>query len=495
MKVKAKNNKHFFIMLSLLLFSMPFLSDCGPRETHSAKSIVWKPCADAAGFDCSFMAVPLDYNISGDEQIKLSLARLPCRNADKRIGSLLINMGGPGVSGTSYLKKFFENYEPYGRLRERFDLVSWDPRGTGDSEKVVCTNYLDEYYSMPPIPETPEQSQARINLSRNFAEKCMETSGRILSYVDTVSTARDMYLIRAALGDGKATYLGFSYGTLLGAVYAELFPNRVRAFVLDAAVDPSLEPSEIVLQSSIALEEGLNTFLSWCASNPDCEFHSDGDPFTAYDNLFDRIKSQPLPAKGGRVMGIGLFHYAIGKGLIYTPGWDELAPALAEAAEYGDASLLLEMADSATGRYPDGRYLDSYLGPESAIACLDNLFPDTQDELDNLYMELAVKSPRTLGWTEYGWQNCPYWPVPSKVKPHRIRAEGAETILVVGSTGDPISPYAWSVALADQLENSVLLTRDGYGHTTFGSGNTCSEEAISDYLIDLKIPDYGTICR
>ncbi len=311
-----------------------------------------------------------------------------------------------------------------------------------------------------------------------------------LPFLDTVSTARDMDVIRAALGDAKLTYLGFSYGTFLGENYAHLFPTHVRALSLDAVWDPTLSANDVVLAQVVGFELNLQAFLADCKARTTCAFGNSGDPGAKLTALMTRLDAKPLPV-GNRLLTRGLAISAVTLGVIFPSGWQYLDQALAQA-DLGLGTMLLEAADAAQGRNPDGSYSN---GAEAgaAIRCLDRpVLPDVA-AYDQLGAAMMQASPLFGPARQYANLLCSYWPVPPTGTPGPLTAAGAPPILLVGGTNDPATPYAWAQSVNKQLAGSVLLTRQGYGHMSYLQ-STCAQAAEDSYLIDLKLPAPGTVC-
>ena len=303
-----------------------------PATTTPAGTLDWKACGR---LQCATLTVPLDYTDATKGTIDLSLKRHLASGND-RIGSLLVNPGGPGVPGTSLVDQatlaFSED------LLDHFDIVGWDPRGTGASSPIDCVDDLDPLFSLDPIPDTPAEKQALIDASKQFDDACVARSGKLLPYVSTQDTARDMDEIRRALGEDKVSYFGFSYGSQLGATYATMFPTHVRAMVIDGAADPNAGYVESTKQQVVGLERGLQQMMDDCAAKTTCAFRHNGNPMAAYEALMTKLATNPLPSAGGRpAVGPGIAIYGVVSGLYVKEYWPLVTQALA-AAERGDGS-------------------------------------------------------------------------------------------------------------------------------------------------------------
>ena len=451
-----------------------------------AGTLDWQPCGR---LECATLTVPLDYADPSKGTIELNMKR-HLASGTNRVGSLLVNPGGPGVPGTSLVDQatlaFSEN------LLDRFDIVGWDPRGTGASSPVDCVDDLDPLFSLDPIPDTPAEKQSLIDASKQFDDACETRSGRILPYISTQDTAKDMDEIRKALGEDKISYFGFSYGSQLGAMYATLFPTHVRAMVLDGASDPNAGYVESTKQQVVGLERGLQQMMDDCAQKTSCAFHHGGNPMAAYDALIAKLTTNPIPsADAGRpAVGPGIALYGVVAVLYVKQYWPVVTRALA-AAEKGDGSQLLDLYDSYVERQADGTWTNAFEGL-IAINCLDDPGPKDPSFPDTYAAELRTLSPHFGDWAAYSY-NCIFWPTPQK-PPVKLTGAGAGTIVVVGTTGDPITPIESTKNMAAALENGVLVTVDAEQHTGYGV-NQCVVAAVDDYLIDLTAPEAGLLCK
>ncbi len=467
----------------------------GPTTTTSPTRPAapsWAPCQGAAGlsgFECATVAVPLDYRNPGGRHIAIALDRLPAAGA--RVGSILVNPGGPGVSGVDALS--FEAPMLSNAIRDRFDIIGFDPRGVGRSAPIVCADgpTLDKYFDLDPAPTTDAGWQALVAGAKAFDQGCQASSGDVLPLVSTENAARDMDQIREAVGDAKLTYLGFSYGTFLGATYAELFPGNVRAMALDGAIDPALDPVTVNINQSVAFDKELNDFFADCAARSSCAWRPGGDLHAAYDALMAKIRTQRLPTSGSRTLGPGQALYGVAYPLYDKSSWPVLAVALNQAS-HGNGTLLLRFFDAYANRNPDGSYGNEQEA-NSAVNCLDAAWPTDPQVLRQLAPTAAKAAPEFGVADLYGGLMCVTWPIAATGRPHPIRAVGSPPIVVVGSTGDPATPYSQAQALASELQHGVLVTRVGDGHTGYRS-SACVRRAVDAYLLDLTVPANGTTC-
>lgn len=443
-------------------------------------SISWSDCG--AGFQCGSLTVPLDYANPEKDTIKIGLVRKRATDPARRIGSLLINPGGPGASGIEFLRGSASSLT---NLNKRFDLVGFDPRGVGQSSPVRCLDAEQEaaYNALDPVLDDPQEKQAALDADKEFGDGCQRLSARILPFVDTVSAARDMDLMRAALGDAKLTYLGFSYGTFLGATYASLFPTHIRALSLDGVVDPKLSANDSALTQAAGFEQDLQAFLADCRSRSTCTYARSGDPGTKLNALMQRLDKNPLPV-GDRQLTRGLAIIGVAFPLYDQSLWPLLDQALT-ATDQGNGRPMLRLSDLYYSEFS----LDAFI----VIECLDRPSPTDVASYDALGPAFAKASPFFGPAFQYSNLQCAYLGVKATGHAGPITAEGAPPILLVGGTNDPATPYSWAVSLHQQLTGSVLLTRSGNGHTSYGA-SVCSQQAEDAYLISLTLPAEGTVC-
>jgi pimeloyl-ACP methyl ester carboxylesterase len=464
---------------------------CGSDSEPAAKqtgSISWESCD--GGIECATLAVPLDRDKPEGEQIELALARKPASGTSK--GVLLTNPGGPGASGVDFVRAAGSVFSD--DVRDNFDIVSWDPRGVGASAPVRCLDNLDEYYAADRSPDSPQEEQATTAATQAFVDACEQNSGKLLPHVSTEATVADMDAIRDALGVDQVSYIGFSYGTYLGALYAEEYPNRVRAMVLDGAVDPTLSFADLTIQQAEGFDNALNEFFEFCRTEG-CGFSPSADPAESFDKLAESVDAEPVFANlngENRTLGPGEFDIGVASGLYSgRAGWDRLGAALAQTAT-GLANELLSMSDEYTQRGAGGKYSNT-TAAFNAVGCVDAVERPEVDELDDLAAEASQVAPRFGAATAWLSQACTLWPV-APTPPPVIDANGAPPIVVVGTTNDPATPYVWAESLARELESGRLITVEGAAHTGYGRGNDCVDDAIDDYLVDLTVPAEGLTC-
>lgn len=448
-----------------------------PSPSLAPSKIAWASCG--SGFQCGTLQVPLDYSKTDSRQISLALIRRPATDQSARTGSLLINPGGPGESGIDYLR---QDVQAYSSLNRTFDIVSWDPRGVAASTPVNCADNatLDQYVALDSVLDDPQEKQATIDADKNFAAQCEQRSGDLLPYMDTASTARDLDQIRDAVGDAKLTYLGFSYGTYIGQWYAHLFPTHVRALSLDGVVDPTVSANDSLLGQVKGFEQNLQAYLASRPSNLRSRLSAD----------MARLDAQPLRV-GNRQLTRSLAMTGVLLTLYSQQFWTYLDTALA-GLDRGDGTLLLAFADQYLHRNADGTY-DNFISINWATYCLDFAVPQGVAAYDALGPAFAAASPFFGAWSQYSNLQCAYWPVKAKHASEAIPVSGAPPILLVGGTNDPATPYVDAQSVNRQIGGSVLLTRNGNGHTSYDV-STCAHSAEDAYLLNLTLPAAGTVC-
>jgi pimeloyl-ACP methyl ester carboxylesterase len=473
-----------------------------PAGLAKAPSIDWQPCQDAEGFDCATFAVPRDYKHPDGKTLDLAVTRLPAKDQAHRIGSLFVNYGGPGGDGVATTKAI--GADLFASLNDRFDIVSWDPRGTGESEDPIDCKANQETLGVYRQPfTTPENLNVRdwVGVNKRYIHRCLRLNPDILPYVSTANVATDLDRLRAAVGDRKLTYLGFSYGTFLGATYASMFPNHYRALVLDGALNADKyinRPLLALREQSGGFERALDRFFTACAANQvACAGFGGDDPQAAYDELVERLDADPQPASATDprlVDGDDVLSGTL-TDLYAKQFWPYIAAALA-AAEQGDYAPIRGEADISYGLLEDGTYdpgLDRYF----AIGALEQRYPSDVGS----FIEAGEHSWSLFDhfWWNSGYVELPWglWPVkPRGVFYGPFKAKGsAPATLVVGTTYDPATPYRGAKQLVSQLGNARLLTMRGDGHTAYGGNSPCIDAAVDAYLEDGTLPAKGTVCR
>lgn len=464
-------------------------------DGKGASALDWGACkssgdepAPGDGWQCATLKVPLDWSKPDGPTIGLALIRAKA-TGDDRLGSLLFNFGGPGGSGVDMLPSYAGTAA---KLRERYDLVSWDPRGVSASEGVRCRSDKDIQAAEAKVdgtPDTPAEERTFLDDAVDFGKGCEKSAGKLLAHVSTTDSARDMDRIRQAVGDDKLNYLGISYGTELGGVYAHLFPEKVGRLTLDAVVDPTADAVGHAKNQSLGFQRALDNYLKSTGKDPEQGSREIAD-------LLRRIDAEPLPTStDGRKLTQSLALTGIVLPLYTKEGWPTLTLAL-ETAEQGDGTALLTLADGYNEREPSGRY-GTTTHSQRAISCLDDKQRPSLADVKKLLPEFEEISPvfgPFLGWDLAGW--CHEWPVPGQFDTPEVSAPGADPILVIGNTGDPATPYEGARRMADELgkDVGVLLTWKGEGHGAYGSGSDCVDATVDSFFLEGTVPKDGKVC-
>ncbi len=444
-----------------------------------------------AAFECATATVPIDYADPSAGTTTIALKRLPA-TGDKQ-GTLFINPGGPGGSGVE-MAFFFSLLASEG-LKDVYDIVGFDPRGVGASDPLGCldTASFDELLATDVDPADADSADRYAALVQAQGEACLQTNPQLAQHVTTVETAMDLDVLRALVGDETLHYFGASYGTFLGTTYAALFPDKAGRLVLDGAVDPSLSLTQAGLRQAAGFQLAFEDYVADCLT-ADCPLGSSMEEIEQkLADLLDAVVDEPLDtADPERPLTQALAFYGIAGPLYAQFEWPFLTSSLVEAFA-GDGSELLANADVYNNRGTDG-YLTNQAQANTAINCLDApLHPEP--EVTPTEEDFVAASPLfgdiTYGYLEVG---CMSWPIEPSVEAPDYSAPGAPPILVIGTTGDPATPFASARKLADTLESGVLLIRDGEGHTAYHQGNACIDEAVDAYLVDGVVPADGTEC-
>jgi pimeloyl-ACP methyl ester carboxylesterase len=459
---------------------------------YYAQRLHWQPCDN--GFRCARLLVPFDYARPDGRRFSLPVIKLPATDPSRRIGALVVNPGGPGGSGVQYALGARTEFPA--AVRARFDIVGFDPRGVGASDPALtCMTgpELDQYFATDDEPATAAQLAVVIRESKLYAARCEQRSAALLPYVGTQNAARDLDVLRSALGQSQLTYLGKSYGTYLGAWYAQLFPTHVRALVLDGAVDPDTPSLADDITQAEGFQVAFRSFAAWCLASAPCPLPSVNAGVTKTQALITRANATPLASQlgDGQVADGAMLLNGIAAALYSTAYWPDLKIGLTGAFA-GNGTVLVELANLLYERNPNGTYTN-LADADTAISCLDRPWPHSLDAFQSAAAAAARVAPLFGAPIVWGSLACAYWPVPAYPLP-RIRAAGARPILVVGTLRDPATPYRQAQALAADLASGVLLGWDGDGHTAYGEGSACVDTIVNDYLIDLAVPRSGRVC-
>ncbi|WNI16236.1 alpha/beta hydrolase [Actinacidiphila sp. ITFR-21] len=462
---------------------------------YYGQKLSWRDCG-VPGFDCATMKVPLDYaHPDPADDVKLSVARKKETGSGKRLGSMLVNPGGPGGSAIDYLQYAALGYPA--QVTSRYDMVAVDPRGVARSEPVECLSdqQMDAYTAVDTTPDDTAEVDKLTTADQSFTSACDKRSAKLLGHVSTIDSARDMDVLRALLGDQKLTYVGKSYGTFLGATYAGLFPRRVGRLVLDGAMDPSVDALESSRAQAGGFETAFDAFAADCVKRADCPLgtKSVADAGSRLDAFFKDLDAHPLSTGTSRPLTEALGTTGVIAAMYDQNAWPSLRGALASARN-GDGDPLLKLSDGYYERDDSGKY-SNLMYANAAVNCLD-LPPALSSPADVTRALHAFKKASPHFGTTLAWSSliCGYWPLPATGHVERIEAKGAAPILVVGTIRDPATPYAWAVSLASQLSSGHLLTYDGDGHTAYARGSTCVDSAVNAYLLQGHVPPTNKKC-
>jgi pimeloyl-ACP methyl ester carboxylesterase len=494
MRLQAALSLVSLLVLAMLIALCPVFAGRAQEATPEATptALAWSACAVGGGWECATLPVPLDYTDPTGPSIDLALTKLPATDPAWRIGALVVNCGGPGCPTVAILHQLGMVLFP-DETRARFDLVGFDPRGVGESGQIDCRPDYDAYFAIDPSPDNDAEWEAWLAGGRAFAEACAANAGDLLPFLGTENVVSDMERLREALGEETISFLGISYGTSVGARYADRYPDRGRAFALDSALPAVVDPT-FVPEWVDAIERTFDAYLADCAAALTCPFHSGGDPAAAFDALMTRVDAAPLEVAtetGTRLVGQRALLGAVDASLSWPAQWPRLGAAIAAAAG-GDGAPSPALADQRNERSSDGSY-----GPGDsvflAVSCLD--FAITRDPA--AYQAMATKAatiaPRLGAYYATWTLPCVFWPAPATPAPHAPVAAGAPPILVVGATLDTQDAYSWSVDMAGQLESAVLLRREGSGHPSYWN-SACVADAVNAYLRDLTLPPADLVC-
>ena len=451
----------------------------------------WQPCGAA---ECGTVTVPLDYSTPDGQTIDLSITRVPANGSD-RLGSLFVNPGGPGGSAVEYAQA--ADYVVTDQIRHAYDVVGVDPRGVASSAPVHCLTdrQIDELIDIDGTPDTPAEEQALIDMAGVPGKGCASTGAPIYALMGTENTARDLDIARAAVGDQVLNFLGKSYGSLIGQVYAEMFPGNVGRMVIDGILPAALDNVAITEGQALGFEDSFADFAADCAAHDDCPFKGSGpqvaDQLRAWVAGLD---ANPIPV-GKRSLNEATAAYAIAS-YLYFPSYDypELRAGLTSAIKDGDGGPLLELLDQRVSRGPDGKYTDNSNDAFYAVTCLDRPYRGDLDEVKRLAAKWRDSAPmfgESLAW---GLLTCKDWPANTPDRMTEVTAPGATPILVVSTKHDPATPYQWGVQVAQTLQNATLLTYDAYGHTAYTEGSECIDRNVDAFLLRGTMPTAGTVC-
>lgn len=477
----------------------------GSVEGYGSQQPTWVDCAE--DMRCAQVWAPLDWDDPTGDRITLAFIKQEATGGDP-LGTLFVNPGGPGASGVQFLAGG-AGAAVSAEVQKRYDVVSWDPRGVGFSAAVECFDAagMDEYlFGASEVDDlelgSDEWIAAAHSESAAFGAACEEATGPLLGEVGTSSTIQDLDMLRAIVGDTHLNFFGYSYGTYIGAQYAERYPDNVGRLVLDGAMDPQTTLSDVVREQTRSFEDALTRYVAACLTREDCPLPTlaavtgTDDAATSevmawIGGLLDRVDAEPLRASDGRTLHSGTMLTAIITPL-YSADSAQLLDELFTTVAEGDPETAFWFADAYYDRV-DGEYTTNSTEAFSAINCLDYPSDDDPERMRERAAELVEVAPTIGRFQGFGDISCGAWPFSDVTERLPVTAEGARPILIVGTTGDTATPYRWAESLAEQLESGHLLTYVGEGHTAYG-GNTCIDTRVDAYLLTGEVPEAGARC-
>jgi pimeloyl-ACP methyl ester carboxylesterase len=486
---------------SFLLLSILLLTSCSstskqafPEATNDLSTLNWSSCYDT--FQCATLKVPIDYTNASLGQFDIAVVRYRDPNQRERIGSLVINPGGPGVSGVDYAlnAQYIVNPE----VLERYDIVGFDPRGIGSSTPISCLNDAeqDAILVSDPKPDNEAEYRQAIKDTQEFVDKCIARTPNI-AHFSTNEAAQDMELLRQGLGDEKLNYLGFSYGSYLGTLYAQSFPQYVGRFVLDGAIDPNVAIEDQTRIQAVAFDQAIKNFIKDCTQQKDCPLPKSVTP-AFFTDLFNKVAQTPLTV-GNRKITEGQVVTGTASALYDdVSGWPSLRTAITQAL-VGDGTTFAELSDTYSGRNEDGTYKNNENDANVVIECLDWHQRQSNDQIKAKAASYSRSAPVFGPYVAYGGITCNLLNQSigrNQITTHNLKKikNIATPVLVIGTTQDPATPYAWAKALSTYITGSHLITLKGEGHTGYGRGSMCTDNAVDSYLLTGETPVKNLIC-
>lgn len=473
----------------------PELSIPEGLDEFYTQEIDWSDCDGSGSNECGTVTVPVDYENPDGETIDIAVQIY--KQAEDPKGTILVNPGGPGSSGQDLAESpslYFSS-----RLLENYNILGFDPRGVAQSAPLDCVSDEDlGRLTDATYPDTPEGEEQAKEDAEFIAKSCEKGGGDLLEFIGTESAARDMDVIRGVLGEEKLDYLGFSYGTHLGAQYADLFPDNVGVMVLDGAIDPAISSVESNHFQAVGFEQALRSYLQFCLDEGDCplEGNTVDEVLGHLQELLEDSAENPIPTSNpDRPLTQPIFYTGIAIPLYDDTSWSYLTEALRMIVDHNDGSIMQMFGDLMTGRDTDtGAFTDNSLEARWAINCVD--YPKDTDEAawEEANEKLREEAPTFAPFFENGEGMCSQWPYHADDIPGPFVAKGSTPIVVIGTKGDPATPYQSAVNMADQLENGVLITYEGEGHTAYNRSGECVTNAVDSYFIDGTVPEDGLTC-
>ena len=449
---------------------------------YQGQTLQWSPCND--GFECTSFKVPLDYSHIDGNSFVIQAIKHVANTPAKRLGSLIMNPGGPGGSAIDYVLSADSIVSK--SIEDVYDLVGFDPRGVNLSQPIRCLTDAQEdtYLGGNGSVQSAADLATAISSAKLMASACAKAAGNKLAHYSTLDTARDMEILRILLKEPKLNYIGKSYGTFLGTLYAVLYPNTIGRVVLDGAVDPNISPRDANIAQAVGFETALKSFV---AANPTFSI-------SQIKNFLQSARTKPLTEYPNRQLSESLAITGIAAAL-YEPadGWPILKRALANAINHGNPADFFFLADSYNQRDPSGHYVSNQTDISSVIGCLDSKDPRTLAQVEGDAKAFSAAAPFFGPYLTYGGLSCLYWKAQPVATPVLKNLE-TNPLLIIGTTRDPATPYHWAQGLHKDLLNSTLITLNGDGHTGANRGSSCVDKAMNNYLLTGKSPAHDITC-
>ena len=462
-------------------------------EDFYKQKVAWSKCKKHPANECANVKVPLDYKKPGGKTITIAMMKVPAKSG-KPIGTLFVNPGGPGGSGIDLAANASEAFSA--AVRNKYDIVGFDPRGVGSSTAVDCVSDAELAKIMDTDVDlsTPEGQQTDKAVTEQEAKGCREKSGELLAHLGTESAARDLDVLRGLVGDKKLNYLGFSYGTSLGGMYANLFPKKAGRLVLDGAVDSQLGDARMGYEQRIGFEKAFERYAEYCVKGGNCPLGSSVDAAKKKMRaLFDQAFKKPFPtADPKRPLNRNMLMYGVMIAMYNTAYRSYLDTGLSQLIKNNDGSFLLGWFDLANGR-EGGKFKNNSDEAMTAINCAD--YPSSSPSVTKKYQEkLKKEAPLFSAGSDGGTDLCSLLPYHPKSNPGPYKAKGSAPIVVIGTKYDPATPHHWAQALHKSLSNSVLLTWEGDGHLAYPRAGSCIQSPVDKYLLTGEVPKDGLVC-
>lgn len=460
-------------------------------EEFYGQTLSWESCGD---YECADASVPLDYDNPDGETITIAMLKRPADG--DAIGSLFVNPGGPGGSGKDVAENasyYFDN-----EILTNFDLIGFDPRGVGDSTPVDCVDdstldkLLDASY-----PDNKKGEKAYKKDLKTITEGCEKNSGDLLKFVGTHYAAQDVDVMRQLVGDPKLYYTGFSYGTFLGGEYAELFPQNVGRLILDGAVDQTIGSAQMSYDQTLGFETAFQRYMDDCQNNEEqCPFDGNvDDGIKQVHDLFEATADDPIKTSDpDRPLTQSMLFSGMIVPLYDDTMWSILTQAFTEVIESDNGDMFEMLNDLNNERNDDGTFESNGTEANWAINCAD-YGPADPDQAKELSKKLEKEAPIFGDYMTEGEDMCTNWPYQPEEQPKAFSAEGADPIVVVGTTYDPATPYDWAVAMNENFADSVLVSWEGDGHTAFHRAGPCINDPLDAYLLNGTVPEDGLTCE